>query len=166
VLESTTTVVRDVEDHAALAEREAQERVSTVEEESTAALASAHGEAEDLAQRVALLEGELAVVCQSRDMTKEKSRGWTDAVADIEQQLEESKKECQEQVEELTLLEIRGSKLCLAVVGPLRVRSHLSEGMWVIALYDTEMAGELATLRVTMSSVVEFALEHSPKDTF
>jgi hypothetical protein len=38
--------------------------------------------------------------------------------------------------------------------------------MWVIALCDTEMAGELAVLRVTMSSVVEFALEHSPKDTF
>jgi hypothetical protein len=38
--------------------------------------------------------------------------------------------------------------------------------MWVIPLYDTEMAGELALLRMTMSSVVEFALEHSPKDTF
>jgi hypothetical protein len=83
-LESTTTVVRDVEDRAALAEMEAQERVSTVEAESTATLASAHGEVEDLAQRVALLEGELAVVRQSRDMTEEKSRGWTDAVADID----------------------------------------------------------------------------------
>jgi hypothetical protein len=54
--------VRDAKDQATLAVREAQERVSRVEVESAAALAFARGEAEDLARRVALLEGELAEV--------------------------------------------------------------------------------------------------------
>jgi hypothetical protein len=90
----------------------------------------------------------------------------TDAVANVEWWLEESKRECREQVEELTLLQTLGSELCLAVVGPLRVRSHLSERMWVFALRHTEMAGELATLRVAMASTAEFVLGCSPKDTF
>jgi tetrahydromethanopterin S-methyltransferase subunit F len=41
-------LVKDVEDRAALIEREARERVSGVEAESTAMLASAHEEAEGL----------------------------------------------------------------------------------------------------------------------
>jgi hypothetical protein len=38
--------------------------------------------------------------------------------------------------------------------------------MWVFALRHTEMAGELATLRVAMTSTAEFVLGCSPKDTF
>jgi hypothetical protein len=41
--ESATPLVREVEDQATLAEREAQERVSTMEVESDAVLASARG---------------------------------------------------------------------------------------------------------------------------
>jgi hypothetical protein len=63
---STTAVVRDAEDRATLAEREAWERVSMVE------------------------------VHQSWDKAKEKSWGLTNAVADTERRLEESKRECQE----------------------------------------------------------------------
>jgi hypothetical protein len=54
-----------VEDRAALAEREPQEWVSRVEAESAAALASARGEEEDLAQRIALLVGELVEAHQA-----------------------------------------------------------------------------------------------------
>jgi hypothetical protein len=36
---------------------------------------------------------------------------------------------CWERVEELTFLQTQGSEICLDIVGPLRVRSHLSEGM-------------------------------------
>jgi hypothetical protein len=42
------TLVRDAEDRATLAEREAQERVVRVEAEKTVALTSAHDEVEDL----------------------------------------------------------------------------------------------------------------------
>jgi hypothetical protein len=67
-------------------------------------------------------------------------------VADVKQQQEESERACREQVEELTLLQIHGSELCLAIVGPPRVRSHLSEGMQITVLRHTEMAEQLAAL--------------------
>jgi hypothetical protein len=54
------TLVRDAEDRATLAKMEAWERVSRVELESAATLASARNEGESLVQRIALLKGELA----------------------------------------------------------------------------------------------------------
>jgi hypothetical protein len=53
------TLVRDAEDRATLAKMEAWERVSRVELESAATLASARNEGESLVQRIALLKGEL-----------------------------------------------------------------------------------------------------------
>jgi hypothetical protein len=50
------------------------------------------------------------------------------------------------QFQELTLLQTRGSELCLAIVGPPRVRNHLSEEMRLVALHHTEMAREHAAL--------------------
>jgi hypothetical protein len=73
--------VRDAEARAALAEREAWERVLRVEAKSASALASGRGEAEDLAWRMALIEGDLAEVCQARDMAEENSQGLSDAAA-------------------------------------------------------------------------------------
>jgi hypothetical protein len=94
-----------------------------MEVESTVALASACGEAKDHTRRIALLKGELAEARQARDTAKENSQGLSDAAADAERRLEESKRVCWEHVEELILLQTRGSKLCLTIVGPLRVRS-------------------------------------------
>jgi hypothetical protein len=59
--------------------------VSRVEVESAAVLASAHGEVEDFALRIALLEGDQAEARQARDTTKENSQGLSDAVANTEQ---------------------------------------------------------------------------------
>jgi BMFP domain-containing protein YqiC len=47
--------------------------VSRVEVESTAMLASACGEADDLTWRIALLEGELAEAREARDTAEENS---------------------------------------------------------------------------------------------
>jgi hypothetical protein len=58
----TTLRVKDTEDRASLMEREAQERVSTMEAENVVALASAHEDAKGLVRKIALLEGELAEV--------------------------------------------------------------------------------------------------------
>jgi hypothetical protein len=74
------------------------------------------------------------------------SRGLSDVVVDLEQWLEESKRECQEHVDELTLLQTRGSKLCLAILGPPRVRGHMSEVMWSAVLHHTKLVEELTTL--------------------
>jgi hypothetical protein len=77
-----------------------------------------------------------------------------------------SERERWEQFEELTLLQTRGSDLCLAIVGPPRVRNHLSEGMRSAAHHHTKMAGELATLRAAVSSAVESVLGRSPDEAF
>jgi hypothetical protein len=76
-----------------------------------------------------------------------------------------SERERQEQFEELTLLQTRGSELCHAIVGTPRVRNHFSEGMQLAALRHTEVAGELATW-AAMSSTVELALGRSPNEVF
>jgi hypothetical protein len=59
-----------------------------------------------------------------------------------------------------------GAKLCLAIVGPSRVRSHLSARMWVATLCHAEMARELAALWSVMSSTVGLVLRRSPNETF
>jgi hypothetical protein len=87
-------------------------------------------------------------------------------MANVERRMEESKRECREQVQELTLLQTQGFKLCLAIVGPLRVRSHLSEGMRIATLCHTKMAEELAALRAAISSVAVFVLGCSPNEAF
>jgi hypothetical protein len=46
------------------------------------------------------------------------------------------------------------------------VRNHLSEGMRLTTLHHTEMAEDLVTLRVAVSSPVELALGHSPNEIF
>jgi hypothetical protein len=73
VWESTAAFIKEVEDRATLPAREAWERVSRMEAESIATLASAHGEAEGLAQRIALLEGELKEARQAQDMAEANS---------------------------------------------------------------------------------------------
>jgi hypothetical protein len=61
--ESATILIKDAEDQAALVEREARDRVSRLEVESAVMLTYAHKEAKGFAQRIALLEGELADAC-------------------------------------------------------------------------------------------------------
>jgi hypothetical protein len=57
--DDATLRIKDAEDRAALAEREALERVSRVEVENFAALASIREDAEGFAWKIALLEDEL-----------------------------------------------------------------------------------------------------------
>jgi hypothetical protein len=61
-------------------------------------------------------------------------------VTDADRRWEETKMESRELVQELTLLQTRGSELHQAIVGPLMVRGQLSEGMRVTAVHHTEMA--------------------------
>jgi hypothetical protein len=103
-LDSATILVKDTEDRATLAEREAYERVSRVEVESATELASTCEEVEGLVQKVALLEGEVVEPRQSRELAEEISHGLSDAAADAEQRREGSEREHQQQFEELTLL--------------------------------------------------------------
>jgi hypothetical protein len=58
--------------------------VLRVEAESTAALASAHEEAEGLVRKITLLEGELAEVRRDREVVEVNSHGLFDAAANAE----------------------------------------------------------------------------------
>jgi hypothetical protein len=80
--ESTKTVVRDAENWATLAEREARERVLRVEVESASMLTSTHEKAEDLVWRITLLEGEVAEAHWDREVAEENSQGLSNATAD------------------------------------------------------------------------------------
>jgi hypothetical protein len=63
--ENIMTLIKDAEDWAALADREARDRMLRLEVESATSFASPHGEVEDFARRIAYLEGELAEACQA-----------------------------------------------------------------------------------------------------
>jgi hypothetical protein len=158
--------IEDAEDWATLVEREARERVSRAKAENTTALASAHEDAEGLVRKITLLEGGLVEECRAQELSEENSHGLSDAAADAECRWEVSEMECRVQFKELTLLQTRGSELCLAIIGPPRVRNHLSEGVRNIALHHTEMTGELAMLRAAVSSTAKSALRCSPDEIF
>jgi hypothetical protein len=135
--DSTAIRIKDVEEWAALAERKTQERVSRVEAENATVLASPRKDAEGLVQKIALLEVELVEMRRAREVAKENTRGLSNATADVVRRWEMSKRECQQHFEELTLLRTQGFELCLAIVGPPRVRNHLSEGMRLAVLRHT-----------------------------
>jgi hypothetical protein len=116
--------------------------------------------------KIAFLEGELVEVHRAHEVAEGTARGLSDAVAGAEWRWEESERGLREQLGELTLLQTRGSKLCFAIVGPLRARNHLSEGMQITSLCHTEMAKELTVLWTMVYSAMEFTLGCSPDETF
>jgi hypothetical protein len=95
-------LIKDVEDWAALAKREARKSASRVKVTSTAALDSAHEEAEGLVRKMAHLEGELTEARRAQEVAEENSHAMSIVVADAEQQWEVSERECREHFEELT----------------------------------------------------------------
>jgi hypothetical protein len=82
--DSTAAQVKDAGDQAALTEREARERMSRVEAESTVGLASAHEETKGLVWKIVLLEGELTEVCWAHKMAEKTARGLSDVATDAE----------------------------------------------------------------------------------
>jgi hypothetical protein len=96
--------VKDVEDRATLAEREAQERVLRVEAESTVAVAFALEETDGLVRKIALLEGVPTEVRRAHKVAEETSHGLSDTTADAKQWQEDFERGRREQMEELTLL--------------------------------------------------------------
>jgi hypothetical protein len=111
-----------VDDRAALVEREARERVLRVETKNTVVLAYAREETNGLIWKVTLLEGELAEARWAREVAKENFRDLSNVATDGAWRLVVTEWEHREQFEELTLLQTWGSELCLAIVGPARVR--------------------------------------------
>jgi hypothetical protein len=141
------------------------ESTQVQEVENVTLQASVLEDAKGLICKVSLLEGELAEEHQVWDVVDGKFRNLSNASADGTRRLVVSKMEHLEQYEELSLLWAWGAELCLAIVGPSQVRSHLSVRMWAAALHHTEMVGELTTFWVTVSSAMELVLGRSPNET-
>jgi hypothetical protein len=135
------------------------------EVENVTVQASVREDTKGLICKVAFLEGELAEARQAQEMVEEKFHSLSDALADGAWQLVVSEMEHREEFEELSLPRAWGVKLCLAIVGPSQVRSHLSASMQVPALHHTEMARELTALRPAVSSITELVLGRSPNET-
>jgi hypothetical protein len=74
-----------------------------------------------------------------------------------------SEREHRECFDELTLLQTRGSELCLVIVSPPRAR-RMSEGMRLATLHHNEMVRELAAFRAMVSTTVESVLRRSPNN--
>jgi hypothetical protein len=68
--DSAALCVKDTEDQATLAEREALERVLRAEMENAVVLASAREDVKGFARKIALLEDELAAERQARDVSE------------------------------------------------------------------------------------------------
>jgi hypothetical protein len=77
---------------------------------------------------------------------------------------EMSEREHRARFEEHMLLQAQGSELCHAIVGPPWAK-HLFEGMRLAALRHTEMAVELPTFCVAVSSTAESVLGCSLSNT-
>jgi hypothetical protein len=84
-------------------------------------------------------------------MTAVTIQGLSDRVINADRRWKEAQRQCQELVEELTLLQASASVLCQAMVGPPKVRSHLLEGIWVATTRHTAMAKQLTMLWVAVS---------------
>jgi hypothetical protein len=82
--------------------------VSKVEAEGAASLASTHGEASELTQRVGFLEGELIDEHQAWDTTEVNFQELSYGAIDINRRWENVERQCQDLVQELTLLQTRG----------------------------------------------------------
>jgi hypothetical protein len=98
-------------------------------------------------------------------VAEEKLRSLSNTAADSVWRLVVSEREHREQFEELSLLQARGSEMCLAIVGPPRVRNHLSVGMRAAAFHHTKRVGELAAPLAAVSSVAGSMLGCSPTET-
>jgi hypothetical protein len=164
--ESTTAFVKEAEDRAVLAEREAGEKVLNMEVESGIALASTRGKAKGITRRIALLDGMLAEARHAQDTIEMNFRGTSDMEADANYQREEDEGVCQEQDQDPTLPQTWGFELCQAIVGPMRVRAHPSKGLWIVVNLHTEKAKQFVVLWAAISSVAASVLERSPTEAF
>jgi hypothetical protein len=79
-------------------------------QERVVLLATVRSEVDKVAQRVSALEGELMAMRRARDATKEKI---PNLAAAAERQRVAAEEQCECLVHELTLLNLRGSELCM-----------------------------------------------------
>jgi hypothetical protein len=137
------------------AEKMAQERAIR--------LATAYREADMVARRVSILGGELVTMRRAWDVAVEKLPCLAAKAAATNQLLVVVEEQCERLVHELTLLNLRGSTLCMTITGaPLQAPLH--EGMRFAAIHHTEVIIRLCTLYVVVSLASQSILGCLPID--
>jgi hypothetical protein len=114
-------------------------------------LASTCGEAEGFTRWVTLLDCELTDACQARDMAKASFWGFSSVVGDADWWCEEAERECQELVQELTLLN-QGIYAMPSHSRSFEGGGSTIKGMQIAAILHNEMAEQLAMLWAVVSS--------------
>jgi hypothetical protein len=144
------------ETHAARAEKMAQERLIL--------MATAHGEADEATQRVSALEGELAAMRQAQDAAEGKFLSLLALAAVGEWPGAAVEEQCKCLVHELTLLSLRGSELCMTIIGapPL---THLHEGMRFAIARHTKVSMQLSALLAAVSLATKSIIGHLPANS-
>jgi hypothetical protein len=130
-----------------------------------AVLASIWEDAEGLIYKVALLDGELAEARQAREVAEEKFCSLSDASADGARWQVVFKMEHRDQFEELSLLWAWGAELCLAIVGPSWVWSHLSTGCGSLPSAILKWLGSSLHFRWQYLLPWSLCWGHSPNET-
>jgi chromosome segregation ATPase len=87
-----------VEARATLVEMEAWDRVLKIVAGIAASLAFVHGEADEFAQKVALLEAELADVRPAQDKAEMNVQSLFDKMANVNRRWEDTKRQCRDLV--------------------------------------------------------------------
>jgi hypothetical protein len=95
--------------HAAQAEETVQEKAALLE--------ATHGKEADANQRASALWGELVAMRREWDAAEEKVSSLVTEMAMANQQQEATEEQCWCLAQELTFLSIRGSELCITVIG-------------------------------------------------
>jgi hypothetical protein len=95
-------------------------RAEKMAQEGVVLLAIVCSEADEAAQRVFVLEGELMAACQAQDVAEGKFLSLSAQVAVAEWQRVAAEEQCEHLVHELTFSSLRGSELCMTITGARR----------------------------------------------
>jgi hypothetical protein len=125
-------------------------RVERMAQERAVLLATSRSEADEVAQRASALEGELVVAHRAQETTKVKFQSLSPKPIAVERRRVEIEEQCERLVHELTLLSLRGSELCMTIIGAPS-QASLYEGMWFVAARHIEVAMRLSSLSEAVS---------------
>jgi hypothetical protein len=94
-------------------------QVERLAQDRAVLLATTHVEVDEVAQRVSFLEGELVAACPAWDVVKEKLPSLAAKASAVDRRWVAAEEQCESLVHELTLLNLRGSELCVNISGAL-----------------------------------------------
>jgi uncharacterized protein (DUF111 family) len=94
-------------------------QVERLAQDRAVLLATTHVEVDEVDQRVSFLEGELVAACPAWEAVEEKLPSLAAKASAVDRRWVAAEEQCESLVHELTLLNLRGSELCVNISGAL-----------------------------------------------